>query len=241
MKTVFFDLDGTLLPMRLSEFSSAYFAGISGELARLGYRNEEIRAALGGAILAVLHNRGGETNETVFLSRFAAIAGERIYKDAAALSAYYATRFDEVRKSCGFEPRVAPFIAELRARGVQLVLATNPIFPRVATERRLAWAGLSPEDFAYISTYENSSYCKPSPAYFKEILTALSLDPADCLMVGNDATEDMAASEAGLSVFLLCDCLENAAGRDISTLPHGDFEAMRRAVTAFVSKKPTAP
>lgn len=50
---------------------------------------------------------------------------------------------------------------ELKRRGFGVALATNPIFPSVATESRIRWAGLEPEEFALYTTYENTAYCKP--------------------------------------------------------------------------------
>ena len=46
-------------------------------------------------------------------------------------------------------------------------------------------------------------------------------------MVGNDVTEDMeAAQKAGMSVFLLTDCLINKERKDISVYPRGSFEQL---------------
>ena len=42
-------------------------------------------------------------------------------------------------------------------------------------------------------------------------------------MVGNDAKEDLAAREAGLSVYLITDCLLNPQGLDLSGVPTGSF------------------
>ena len=111
-----------------------------------------------------------------------------------------------------------------KAAGHRVVLATNPIFPAVATESRIRWAGLRPEDFAWYTTYENTGCSKPNPAYYREILSHLDCQGEDCLMVGNDVDEDMiAAQQAGLSVFLLTDCMVNRQGRAITDYPRGDF------------------
>jgi len=85
--------------------------------------------------------------------------------------------------------------------------------------------GLRPEDFSYITAYENSTTCKPNPAYYAEILRKTGKRPQECLMVGNDATEDTAALEQGIGVYLVTDCLLNPKGRDISGLPQGTFAA----------------
>ena len=60
-----------------------------------------------------------------------------------------------------------------KAAGHRVALATNPIFPAVATESRIRWAGLAPETFAWYTTYENIGYCKPNPDYYREILRYL--------------------------------------------------------------------
>ena len=106
------------------------------------------------------------------------------------------------------------------------MLATNPIFPAVATENRIRWAGLTPADFELYTTYENSCHCKPNPDYYRDILTQIGADPAECLMVGNDAVEDVAAGQLGMKVFLLTDCLINKDGKDISAYPQGSFDEL---------------
>ena len=87
----------------------------------------------------------------------------------------------------------------------------------------MEWAGLSAEDFERYTTYENSCYCKPNPAYYEEILRGQGLVPEECIMVGNDVREDMIAETLGMKVFLLTDCLINKDGADISRYPRGSF------------------
>ena len=104
-----------------------------------------------------------------------------------------------------------------------MALATNPIFPAVATESRIRWVGLEPEDFEIYTTYENIGYCKPNPEYYREILRRMDVKPEECLMVGNDVTEDMVAETIGMDVFLLTDCLINKEEKDISQYKQGSF------------------
>ena len=76
------------------------------------------------------------------------------------------------------------------------------------------------------STYENSSFSKPNPQYFVEILEKLQAKPEECLMVGNDVLEDGAALKTGMSLFFLTDCLINKNNEDISKYPHGSFDEL---------------
>ena len=115
----------------------------------------------------------------------------------------------------------------LKEKGVRVVLATNPVFPAVATLNRIRWAGLNSEDFEYITTYENSSYCKPNPSYYQEILAKIGVEPSQCIMVGNDVGEDMVApSQLGMKTFLLTDCLINKTQKSVEEYNHGDFDCL---------------
>ena len=123
-------------------------------------------------------------------------------------------------------PLAAAAVALVKAHGAVPVLATNPLFPAVATESRIRWAGLAPGDFALYTTYENIGCCKPNLAYYAEILRRLNARPEDAVMVGNDTGEDMVAGELGIKTFLLTDCLINKSGADIARWPHGGFDEL---------------
>jgi FMN phosphatase YigB (HAD superfamily) len=114
-------------------------------------------------------------------------------------------------------------VTKLKEKGYRVVLATNPLFPSIATESRIKWAGLEPSDFELFTTYENYHYCKPNPKYYFEILEKLGVEPKDCMMIGNDVTEDMMTKDFGMQVFLLTGSLINKENKDISEYPNGDF------------------
>ena len=59
-------------------------------------------------------------------------------------------------------------------------------------------------------------------------------EPKGTLFVGySDASEDMAAREVGMDVFLLTDCLINAKNRDLNAYPRGDFAALNAYIDAL--------
>ena len=121
-------------------------------------------------------------------------------------------------------------IRQLRKMGYTLVLATNPIFPSIATENRMRWAGLEQDDFILYTTYENSRHCKPNPDYYRDVLAAIGAAPEECLMVGNDVSEDMIAETLGMKVFLLTDCIINRHNKDVSSYPQGDLDALMKFI-----------
>lgn len=223
IKTVLFDLDGTLLPMNQDKFVQCYFGKLYEKVKPYGYEKELFIGGIWRSTGAMLKNDGTRTNEEVFWSAFTKICGERILSEKFLFDEFYLNDFPSVSVSCGHDPNARVVIDLLKEKGVRTVLATNPIFPAVATENRIKWAGLSPDDFEYYTTYENSTWCKPNAQYYLEILNKIGADPKDCLMVGNDVSDDMPARELGMDVFLLTDCLINADNRDISEFRHGGF------------------
>lgn len=226
--TVLFDLDGTLLPMDQEEFIRAYFSLLAKKLAPRGYDPKALYPALLAGIEAMVVNDGSRRNEEAFWSAFSAKLGERVRQELPLLEEFYRKEFQQVQQVCGYSPHSRRTIDLLKQRGIRCILATNPLFPAVATESRIRWAGLSPEDFSLYTTYENSCFCKPNLQYYRQILAQFGLSGEECIMVGNDVAEDMIAEALGMEVFLLTDCLINKPGTELSRFPHGGFPELEQ-------------
>ena len=223
IKIILFDLDGTLLPMQQDDFTTAYFNGLSKKLAPYGYEPKRLVGGVWQGTKAMVKNDGTQTNEQVFWNEFASLFGDKVYEDIDRFNEFYATDFDKLKSYCGYNEQANNTIRALKEKGYTLVIASNPVFPMTAQKKRMSWAGVNPDDFALITSYENSHYCKPNPQYYKEIAERLGVKPSDCLMVGNDTTEDAAAKLMGMDFFLLTDCLLNKESKDISKFRRGSF------------------
>lgn len=226
--TILFDLDGTLLPMDQDVFLNAYFTRLVAKLVVRGYDPKKLTDTIWKGTGAMIQNDGTDTNEAVFWRVFTAMLGERARDEAPYLEAFYHNEFQGVQEVCGFAPEAAKIVRQLKARGWRVVLATNPLFPSIATESRIRWAGLSPDDFDLYTTYENSRYSKPNLAYYEDILASLGVLGTECVMVGNDVSEDMIAEKLGMKTFLLTDCLINKNNEDISRWERGSFGELER-------------
>ncbi len=224
LKTVLFDLDGTLLPFVQDDFIKLYFGGLCKKLAPLGYQPDKLVKDIWAGTKAMVKNDGSRLNRDAFWETFrAANAG---LPDAEYLcDEFYTGEFDAVRACLRSIPDHKPMISRLKEMGSEVVLATNPIFPKCAVETRLKWVGLDEKDFSLITSYENSTYCKPNPAYFKEVLQKIGRQPEECVMIGNSAAEDIIpARELGIAAFLATEHLENPEGIDVSGFPQGTLE-----------------
>ena len=226
LKAVLFDLDGTLLPMDQDAFVDRYFSLLCKKMAPCGYEPKALIKAVWGGTNAMVTNDGSCRNEEAFWRFFLGVYGEQARAHIPLFEEFYANEFRQAKALCGFTPKARETVRLVRDLGLRAILATNPLFPAVATRSRIRWAGLEPENFEFVTTYENSSTCKPNPDYYREILQKRGLKPEDCLMVGNDTGEDMIAQSLGMKVFLLTDCLINRKGEDPERWPHGSFEEL---------------
>lgn len=233
VSTILFDLDGTLLPMDQDEFTKTYFKGLAAKITPLGYEPQQLVDAVWKGTAAMVKNNGVKRNEEVFWDAFSGICGEKVLQHKPYFEEFYRTDFQNIKSVCGFNPAAVDVVRKLKEAGFRVALATNPLFPSIATESRIRWAGLQPEDFELYTTYENIGYCKPNPEYYQEVAKQLGVQPEECLMVGNDAEEDMIAETIGMKVFLLSDCLLNKKDIDISVYPQGDFEQLEKFIDAI--------
>jgi FMN phosphatase YigB (HAD superfamily) len=209
-----------------------YFGLLAKKLAPKGYEPKKLIAGIWSGTQAMIGNDGSKTNEEAFWQDFCKGFGEEARQDMPFFDEFYRKEFLQIQQICGFRPEAAQVIHRLQEKSFTIALATNPIFPGVATENRIRWAGLEPSDFALYTTYENSRFCKPNLAYYEDILAQLRVSPEECLMVGNDVAEDMVAQKLGMEVFLLTDCLINKPGADIAQFAHGGFpELLERIET----------
>ena len=233
IKAVLFDLDGTLLPMDQEQFIKAYFGSLAKKLVPHGYNPDTFVPAIWAGTKAMMKNDGSRTNEEAFWQTFCGMLGEKVRRDEPLFDEYYRNEFSAVKEICGFCPKAKDAVSAVKAKGLTPVLATNPLFPQIATYNRIKWAGLDPEDFALYTTYENHSYCKPNLEYYREILARLDLKGEECVMVGNDVEEDMVTEQLGMKVFLLTDCLIIRSDKDISVYPNGSFDELIQFINSL--------
>jgi FMN phosphatase YigB (HAD superfamily) len=224
LEVVLFDLDGTLLPMDQDVFVQTYFGLLAKNLSNYGYEPKKLIESIWLGTKSMIMNDGKHTNEKVFWNTMSNIYGPNVINDESKFESFYINDFPLVKNSCGFDKRANEVIKFLKSKGYRLILATNPIFPRIATEQRIKWAGLDINDFEFVTTYENSSFSKPNLKYYLEILEKNDCKVENCLMVGNDVAEDMIINKLGVDVFLLTRDLINKNNEDINNYPNGNFD-----------------
>ena len=227
IKYILFDLDGTMLPMDQENFIRAYFGALCEKFCPIiGIDKETMIKGIWKATGAMIKNNGSHLNYDVFWSTFAKLVGDKVLKYIKDFDEFYNNEFIAVKAICKYNPVVPEAIKVLKSKGYKLIAATNPIFPAVATNNRLDWAGVNKDDFMLVTTYDNSGFCKPNPKYYLEITEKLGINPEECLMVGNDVDEDIIPTkELGRDTYLITDCLINNNNTDISKINNGTFKS----------------
>ncbi len=228
-KAVFFDLDGTLLPMDMAQFSRLYYAAVDDHGVMEHIHPTNGHEIFGKGIYAMLGNNGKASNADVFFGTIGRYSPVSRTSFETVMDEFYRGSYPRMKDSTQPEPLVPEIVATLKAKGYRLILSTQPVFPPVATNQRVQWAGLSPDDFEYISYYVNSGWCKPSPDYFREILRNTGLHAEECYIVGNDVREDMGAVALGFEGFLVTSQLIGKL-EDAPECKKGDYSALAEFV-----------
>ncbi|MFY9427695.1 MAG: HAD family hydrolase [bacterium] len=229
-KALLFDLDGTLLDLDMETFLPAYFQALTRRFGQLVDPQQFVDHLVASTAVMMASKDPEKTNEEVFMADFIPRLGLSREVLLPLLDDFYRNDFPALAGEARRKPLAREIIQYAFARGFAVVIATNPVFPKMAISHRLRWAGV--EDFPYklITTYEIMHFCKPHREYYAEILDRLGLKAEECLMIGNDAQEDLSAREVGIKTFLLQDHLINRT----EECPQTDYRGYMEDLYEFI-------
>ena len=230
IQAILFDLDGTLLDIDLEKFIIAYIDVLSKKFASYISRDDFVVHLFGATSVMIENDDPSKKNQTVFYEDFCRRIGLTKEQIKPIIDDFYKSDFPKLRCWGKKHPHARAVIEAAKRKELALVLATSPIFPATAVKQRLAWSGLSESDFLLLTSMENMHFCKPNPAYYLEIAKIIGFRPEQCLMAGNDTLEDLVASEASMSTFLVEDSilLRNDAE------PVSDYRGSLEDLAAFI-------
>ena len=206
IQAVLLDLDDTLLGNDMERFLPLYFAALGERMACFIDPEDLVRKVLASSRVMMQNQDADITNQQAFDADFFKGLGHPESEVRPVLEAFYEDDFSALKRYTQPRPEARPLVQSLFDQGYDVVIATNPLFPRRAIEHRLDWAGVSDFDFKLITTYENSHFSKPNPRYYQEILDEIGCRPQDAVMVGDDLQNDIApALHVGLQAYWIRD------------------------------------
>jgi FMN phosphatase YigB (HAD superfamily) len=240
LKAVLFDLDNTLIHFGERQFFQGYIPAVTRVFADIMPGDFFLERLL-SSTRAVLDNNGQTLNVDRFMKVFCKDYEPHKAEFWKRFMRFYETEYDQFQPLASVPPGVREMLLQLREKSLKLVIASNPLWPSIAQNKRLAWAGLGDLQFDLITHIENMTYCKPNVEYYREICSKIGERPEACLMVGNDPVNDMVVATVGMKTFLVTDAdpsgLEvSRSGYRLSALdiPKPDFEGSLRDVPAAV-------
>ncbi len=208
LRTILLDLDDTLLDNKMESFLPAYFQRLGDYMSDTVAPEGFIRELVAGSQKMFENTDPRVTLEKTFADYFYPALDLNAEEAEAQIYTFYKQIFPSLKAVTGARPSARPIVESLLKQGFEVVVATNPLFPRVAIEERLRWADLAPEDFPFtmITSYEIFHFTKPRPAYYAEILGQLGRKPHEVVMVGNDPGLDLDPARAlSMRVYHLSD------------------------------------
>lgn len=203
IKAVLLDLDDTLLINDMETFAPHYFRALVAKVQHL-VPGPVFAEALNLATQAMWHNDGRDgSNADVFRAVFFPHVERQPQEMMPLFDDFYRHEFETLRKYTHVDRDARALVELLFAKGFQVAIATQPVFPLAAIEARLRWAGVGADEFpyAFIPSYETMHACKPHPRYFRFYLEHLGWRADECLMVGDSVESDLAAGELGFKTF----------------------------------------
>lgn len=189
---IFVDYDGTLVKNSEEKFMKTYFSILS---RKVKLPVEKIFNLVMDSIYEITKIEDPSKN---LFERFLESISKKTGKSKDywynIFLDFYKNEFDELRKIIKVNKKLTNFI---KNSNYKFIFASNPLFPEIAVKKRIDFANLSPENFFYIATMENSHYAKPNPKFFAEILEKIGVAADKCLMIG-DTENDKASEKVGI-------------------------------------------
>ena len=131
-------------------------------------------------------DRSGTTEQLV-----RSVASQTHLDVPGALRAYH----DAWEVTVRHDPAAVPVLTALRERGIRTGLLSNTHWPRALHERWLAAAGLLEllDERVYTS---DIGHVKPHPEAFRTLLSAVGVEPAAAVFVGDRMRDDVSGAQA---------------------------------------------
>jgi FMN phosphatase YigB (HAD superfamily) len=224
--TLLLDLDDTLLSTNMDAFVPAYFQALSKHLSGRVAPQPMLSALMSGTQLMLASDDPSRTLQDVFEAEFYAKIGVPKEQLAEAIDDFYDRVFPTLAYVTKRREGARELVEWAFQKGYRVAIATDPLFPWKATYHRVRWAGLDPERFALISSFETFHFSKSHPAYFAEVLGRLGWPDGPVLMVGNDVERDLLpAQKLGLATYHIEDAAASSPG--IETDRRGNLADLR--------------
>jgi len=229
IKTILFDMDSTLNEIDERSFSKEYFGTLHknyfSDLTE-DYFFDNLTDITRHVMVSSIPN---ELNIETFMNEMSKCFHRPPKELLNSFMSFYENEYDKLKKYVKPVKGAKKAIKNCLAKGYDVVIATTPVFPEVAINKRLKWGNIDKFDYKLITHAENMHFSKPRVEYYTEILKKIGRTANDCIMVGNEFLGDIVApTKMGMKTFY---CPNSNSEDDFFTAPE---------LKRFSKIKPTA-
>jgi len=227
LKALLLDLDDTLIYNPVRTFIPAYFEALKVFVADTVSPDRFIAELLAATRTMDCNDGTGPANEEVFAAAFYPALGVPRSVLEPLLERFYREAYPSLQAMIAPRPAAPKIIEWAGQRGLQVVIATNPLFPRTAIEQRMQWGGVGVDRFDYdlVTAYENCRATKSHEAYYRDIVAFLGRRPEECLMVGDNWDWDIAcAARTGIRGFWIAGAGAAPGAADLEVVGRGSLD-----------------
>jgi FMN phosphatase YigB (HAD superfamily) len=193
IRALLLDLDDTLLHSNFEQFLPAYMSQLAGTLDDFGPADHVIAQLMSSTQSMISNLDPTRTLKQAFDGRFYPALETTEQELRPRIDRFYRETYPTLRQLTEPTADASSFIEKVKDAGVEMVVATNPLFPATAIRQRLAWAGLPADEalFTFITSYERFHFTKPQPEYYAEILGLLGDQATATAIIGDDVGNDL--------------------------------------------------
>jgi len=190
---ILFDLDDTLLGNPMETFLPPYLNRLGHHLSEYISPKKLPSAILNGTEQMINYIDPSRSLEECFDDYFYPLIGTDKDILEHKIKDFYEIEFPKLAPLTAEIPYAASIIKKLFGQEYKIVIATNPLFPKIAIDHRINWANLGIEltDFEYITNFEELHFTKPRPEFVAEILGKIGWPDEPVVMIGNEWDMDI--------------------------------------------------
>jgi len=227
LKALLLDLDDTLIGNPVRTFIPAYFEALKAFVVDTVPPDRFIEELLAATRAMDRDGGTGSTNEKVFAAAFYPALGVPRSELEPLLERFYSEAYPSLHSMIVPRPAAPKIVEWAERQSLQVVIATNPLFPRTAIEQRMQWGGVGVNRFDYelVTSYENCRATKSHEAYYRDIVAHLGRRPEECLMVGDNWDWDIeCAARAGIPGFWIAAADVSPGSPDVDLVGQGSLD-----------------
>lgn len=200
IEAVFFDLDNTLLQNDGDQFLEDFTTLVG---RRLGVSEARFVEATMIAGAAVMGDHPDLSNHGVMVRTLADTLGLDALAVDGAMRRFGPGDMAQLGLPWARLAQARTVVLEVMDLGLKCVLATSPIYLAAPIRERMRRAGVDDLPWDLITTSDRMHSAKPATSYFTEAARLIGCTPQVCLMVGDNAFQDLPARKAGLQTYFV--------------------------------------